>query len=69
MAIELAPLADDPLCVPMTVLQAAGMSKVPRGREWRLRGRPFSTETGCATRGRVQAETLESGERNLEAAA
>jgi hypothetical protein len=54
-----------PALLAMTVLQAAGMSKVPREREWRLRGRPFSTEMGCATRGRVQAETLESEERNI----
>jgi hypothetical protein len=47
MATELAPLAVCPLCLPMTVLQAAGVSKVPR-------------ETRRAARGRVLAEGPEA---------
>jgi hypothetical protein len=37
MAIALAPPADGPLCLPMAVLQAADMSKVPHEHEKALR--------------------------------
>jgi hypothetical protein len=56
MAIELAPIADGPLCLPMTVLQAAGMSKVPREHEWGPSAAAFSAETHRAARGRSGAK-------------
>jgi hypothetical protein len=43
----------------MTILQAAGISKVPREHEWRL-----GAEMRRATRGRSSRKSLEVAERS-----